>query len=61
MDQLRRFLPRRQVFGFWQRRQNSQALERRVAEGGKYTARPHFIRPLRHILARRQVFGFWQR
>jgi hypothetical protein len=40
MDQLRSILARQQVFGFRQRRQNSQALERRVAEGGNYAARP---------------------
>jgi hypothetical protein len=43
-----------------QRRQHSQALERRVAEGGNYAARPQLIRHLRRILARRQVFGFQQ-
>jgi hypothetical protein len=58
MRQLRRILARRQVFGFRQRRQHSQALERRVAEGGSYAARPQLMDLLRRILARRQVFGF---
>ncbi len=60
MGLLRRILARWKVFGFRQWRQNSQALERRVAEGDNYAARPQFMGQLRHILARRQVFGFRQ-
>jgi hypothetical protein len=61
MGLVHRILVRRQVFCFLQRRQHSQALEHRVAEGGSYAARPQFIRLLHRILARRQVFGFRQR
>ncbi len=60
MHLLRRVLVRRQVFGFWQQRQNSQALERRATEGGNYAARPQLICSLCRILARQQVFGFLQ-
>jgi hypothetical protein len=38
--QLRRILARRQVFGFRQLRQQSQALGHRVAEWGNYSATP---------------------
>ncbi len=60
MGPLRCILARRQVFGFRQLRQDSQALERRVEEGGNYAARPPIPSQLRRILARRQVFGFRQ-
>jgi hypothetical protein len=60
MDPISRILTRRQVFGFRQLRQHSQALECRVAEGGKYAAKPQFNGQLRYILAKWQVFGFWQ-
>jgi hypothetical protein len=56
--QLRRILAKWQVFSFWQRRQNSQTLERRVAEGGNYTERPRWYCLFSRILAIRQVFGF---
>ncbi len=58
MGLVRRILARQQVFGFRQRRQHNQALERRVAERGNYAARPQFMGLVRRILARRQVFGF---
>ncbi len=60
MGHLGCILARRQVFGFWQLRQNSQALERRDTEGDNYAKRPQLIGHLHRILARRQVFGFRQ-
>jgi hypothetical protein len=58
---IRRILARRQIFGFQQLGQNSQALELRFMEGGNYAVWPQFILLVSRILARRQVFGFRER